>query len=226
MHILPITILMRIFVALLCGSLLGLERERRERAAGLRTHSLVAIAACMIMIISCFGFSDVLPLDHVGLDPSRVAAQIVSGIGFLGAGVIIFRKNSVQGLTTAASIWASAGVGMASGGGLFWLAFTGTATIIIVQTVYRYLEIRFFPHHQQIVLKLRIKPGEANITEITQLLEGANISVRIINLIKGKNGKADRINVICRRLGAKPRSELLDQLRQIQGVEGLKSQFR
>src|SRR5690242_2835579 len=98
-------ILLRLGTAAILGALVGLERERLERAAGLRTHALVAVASATVMITSAFGFSDTLtPERLVSLDPSRVAAQVVSGIGFLGAGVIIFRKNAVRGLTTAASV--------------------------------------------------------------------------------------------------------------------------
>ena len=109
----PLDIVVRIAAALLCGLIIGVERERLERAAGMRTHALVAVSTALIMIISAYGFADVVTPDrtsYLRLDPSRVAAQIVSGIGFLGAGVIIFRKNTVLGLTTAASIWTVAGV--------------------------------------------------------------------------------------------------------------------
>jgi putative Mg2+ transporter-C (MgtC) family protein len=96
MHIDAITIVLRILGALLCGAILGLERERLERAAGLRTHALVAVSSCLVMIVSAYGFADVVDSGHAALDPSRVAAQVVSGIGFLGAGVIIFRKNTIS----------------------------------------------------------------------------------------------------------------------------------
>ena len=99
---LPVTtVLLRLAVATLLGALIGLERERLERAAGLRTHALVALASALIMIVSGYGFAE---LGATPRDPTRMAAQVVSGIGFLGAGVIIFRKNAVRGLTTAASI--------------------------------------------------------------------------------------------------------------------------
>src|SRR5947208_14636111 len=95
MEIATTTLLMRVGIALLCGALLGLERERLERAAGLRTPALVAVSSCLVMIVSIFGFSDAIGVNQVTLDPSRVAAQVMSGIGFLGAGVIIFRKNTI-----------------------------------------------------------------------------------------------------------------------------------
>ena len=108
-------VVIRLLVAAVLGSLIGLERERLDRGAGLRTHALVATASALIIIVSAHGFSDVLQEGRIVLDPSRVAAQVVSGIGFLGAGTIILRKNAIRGLTTAASVWAVAGIGLAAG---------------------------------------------------------------------------------------------------------------
>src|SRR5699024_2156148 len=98
------------------GGLIGLERERLDRAAGFRTHALVAVASALIMVVSTYGFPATSREGGGGLDPSRMAAQVVSGVGFLGAGVIILRGNTVRGLTTAATIWAVAGLGLAAGG--------------------------------------------------------------------------------------------------------------
>jgi putative Mg2+ transporter-C (MgtC) family protein len=112
-------------LAFALSAAIGLEREVRQKSAGLRTHTLVGIAAALIMLVSKYGFADVLG-EHVALDPSRVAAQIVSGIGFVGAGLIFVRGDAVRGLTTAAAIWLTAGVGMAAGAGLWLLAITVT----------------------------------------------------------------------------------------------------
>jgi putative Mg2+ transporter-C (MgtC) family protein len=109
-------ILLRLLVAAVLGSLVGLERERLDWAPGLRTHMLVCVGACLFMTVSAYGFSAVLSRPSVVLDPSRVAAQVVTGVGFLGAGTILLRGEMVRGLTTAASIWTVAAVGMAVGG--------------------------------------------------------------------------------------------------------------
>src|ERR1700744_5434652 len=106
----------RLVMAAGLGSVIGLERERLQWAAGLRTHMLVSVGSALIMIVSAYGFSATLG-PHVVRAPSRVAAQVVSGIGFLGAGSIILRNEAVKGLTTAASVWAVAGIGLATGGG-------------------------------------------------------------------------------------------------------------
>jgi putative Mg2+ transporter-C (MgtC) family protein len=109
-------------LALLLSAAVGLEREIRQKSAGLRTYTLVGVGAALFMLISKYGFTDVLEANRVVLDPSRVAAQIVSGIGFLGAGLIFVRRDSVRGLTTAAGIWVTAAIGSAAGAGLPVLA--------------------------------------------------------------------------------------------------------
>ena len=128
-------LLLRLTVAALLGGAIGLERELREREAGLRTHLLVSVGAALFTIISAFGFHDILqasgPHVLVRLDPSRIAAQIVSGIGFLGAGAIIRQGLSIRGLTTAATLWLSAAIGMASGAGYYDAALIATLGALI-----------------------------------------------------------------------------------------------
>ena len=127
-----IEIISRLALAALLGSLVGLERERLLWAAGLRTHMLVCVGACLIMIVSAFGFADALTAQNVVLDPSRVAAQVLSGIGFLGAGTILLRGEVVRGLTTAASLWAVAAIGLAVGGGLYVASLATTVIVLII----------------------------------------------------------------------------------------------
>lgn len=118
-------------LAFVLSSLIGFEREVRQKNAGLRTHALVGTASALIVLVSKYGFTDVLG-EHVTLDPSRVAAQIVSGIGFIGGGVIFVRRDVVSGLTTAAVVWMTAAVGMAAGAGLPTLALLVTAMHFVV----------------------------------------------------------------------------------------------
>jgi putative Mg2+ transporter-C (MgtC) family protein len=124
--------IVELFVAFGLTALIGLEREVQGKSAGLRTQTIVGTAAALILLVSKYGFQDVLQPDLVVVDPSRVAAQIVSGIGFLGAGIIIFRRGSVHGLTTAAAVWESAAIGMAAGSGLLLLACTVTAMHFLI----------------------------------------------------------------------------------------------
>ena len=118
------------------ASVIGLERQLRGKSAGLRTQAIVGTASALILIVSKYGFSDVLADGRVVLDPSRVAAQIVSGIGFLGAGLIITRGGEIRGLTTAASVWETAAIGMAAGAGLPVLAVVVTVLHFVIVLVY------------------------------------------------------------------------------------------
>src|SRR5882757_8364298 len=124
--------IIELFAAFALTSLIGMEREIQGKTAGVRTQTIVGTAAALILLVSKYGFSDVLQDSLVVVDPSRVAAQIVSGMGFLGAGIIIFRRGSVHGLTTAAAVWESAAIGMAAGSGLLLLAVTVTAMHFLI----------------------------------------------------------------------------------------------
>jgi putative Mg2+ transporter-C (MgtC) family protein len=122
--------------AFLLSAAIGLEREIRHKSAGLRTYTVVGTTAALFLLISKYGFMDVLSNDRVVLDPSRVAAQIVTGIGFIGAGLIFVRGDSVKGLTTAATVWLVTGIGMACGAGLLLLALAVTIAYFVVASVF------------------------------------------------------------------------------------------
>ena len=122
---------LRLVAAGILGVLIGLEREYRAKEAGYRTHFLVAVGSALLMIVSQHGFDGMLGKEGVGLDPSRIAAQIVTGIGFIGAGTIILNRQIVRGLTTAAGIWATAGIGMCAGAGMYALAISATVLTLI-----------------------------------------------------------------------------------------------
>ena len=120
--------LLRIFISIVLGFIIGYERKLRYKEAGIRTHAIVAAGSCLIMIVSKYGFKDV-----EGADGSRIAAQIVSGIGFIGAGMILYKRQALHGLTTAAGIWTTAGIGMAVGSGMYILSVGTTVIIVSIQ---------------------------------------------------------------------------------------------
>lgn len=130
---------LRIFVAAILGGAVGLEREYRDKAAGFRTHFLVALGSALFMIISAYGFEGVLTNENMRLDVSRIAAQVVSGIGFIGAGTIIFQKNAVRGLTTAAGVWVTAAIGLTCGAGMYLLAIISTALVLVGMEAFNYV---------------------------------------------------------------------------------------
>lgn len=138
---------LRILIAAFCGLALGTERSRRFKEAGVRTHMIVCCAAALIMIISKYGFSDMILPDgsHYpganSTDPARLAAQVISGVGFLGAGMIFQHGASIRGLTTAAGIWATAGIGLALGAGMIWIGIFSTVLIAITQILMHRIKI-------------------------------------------------------------------------------------
>ncbi len=125
------TFILRLALATLLGAIIGFEREYHAKEAGIRTHLLVALGACLFMILSVYGFDFMLDRDHVSFDPSRIASQVVTGIGFIGAGTIILQKQMVRGLTTAAGLWVTAAIGLACGNGMYLIAIVTTAIVLI-----------------------------------------------------------------------------------------------
>lgn len=152
----------RIVAACLCGGAIGLERTLRQKDAGVRTHVIVAIGAALMMIISKYGFFDVLAYDRVSLDGSRVASNIITGISFLGAGIIFLRGSSIRGLTTAAGIWVTAAVGMAIGAGLYYIGVATTVLVVLVQLILHWVLIGYdkvaAEPCQQITIRLKNDP--------------------------------------------------------------------
>ena len=134
-QIYQLALALRVIAAGICGVIIGLKRLTRSKSAGVRTHCIVAVGAALMMVISKYGFSDTVSgeMGMRGADGARIAAQVVSGIGFLGAGMIFVHKNSVTGLTTAAGIWVTAGIGMAVGAGLYILGVASMLTIVAAQ---------------------------------------------------------------------------------------------
>src|ERR1700744_848604 len=154
-------------LALVLSTLIGLEREFRAKSAGLRTHTLVGVAAALIMLVSKYGFSDVIVRYAIVLDPSRVAAQIVSGIGFIGGGLIFIQRDVVRGLTTAAIIWLTAAVGMAGGAGLPLLALFVTGAHFVVIYTYNPLARRVFTERTEV--HVQYTPGKGAVEKVMQM---------------------------------------------------------
>ncbi len=140
-------VLLDLLLSVALGFLIGLERKIRSKEAGIRTHTIVCFGAALMMVVSLYAF------DGSGADAARVAAQIVSGVGFLGAGMIVYKQHEVRGLTTAAGVWATAGVGMACGAGMYVIAIGATAILIIAQCIF-HLNIRLFMHKKIYSIKI------------------------------------------------------------------------
>ncbi len=163
-------------LALVLSSLIGLEREFRAKSAGLRTHTLVGVAAALIMLVSKYGFADTIVRNAIVLDPSRVAAQIVSGIGFIGGGLIFVQRDVVRGLTTAAIIWLTAGVGMACGAGLPLLAVFVTAAHFLVVYGYSPIAQRILSEHAEV--HVQYSPGKGAVEKVMQMCTGSGYMIQ------------------------------------------------
>lgn len=173
--------ILRILLAAALGFAVGFERKMRYKEAGIRTHTIVAIGACLIMLVSKYGFSDINEYDS-----SRVAAQIVSGIGFLGAGMILYKREALSGLTTAAGIWATAGVGMCVGAGMYILSVTSTLLIIILQCIL-HLPLKLFRTKEVQLIRVRFTcDGDEN--EQVKRIFGVQRFVKI-NMTRTETGR-------------------------------------
>ncbi|PGR77895.1 MgtC/SapB family protein [Bacillus cereus] len=168
--------IIRIGVAGLLGAMIGIEREIRSKEAGLKTHFLVAVGSALIMVVSKYAFSDIVFEEHMSLDPSRIAAQVVSGVGFLGAGTIIIQKQAVKGLTTAAGLWATAGIGLAIGAGMYVVGIGTTILVLIgLEIVSRIFKVQFlFP--QNITVQMFVNKHEA-VQQILETLQVKGIPI-------------------------------------------------
>lgn len=155
-------------VAFLLSAIIGVERQRKLKSAGLRTHTLVGLGSAVFTLVSAYGFSNVVGADVI-LDPSRIAAQIVSGIGFLGAGVIFVRKGAVSGLTTAASIWVTAAIGMACGAGMPVIAAVATALHLLTVGVLSFVGRLIRPDVPDPVLTIRYRRGHNVLRQVLEL---------------------------------------------------------
>ncbi len=202
--------MLRLLVALILGAVVGLERERQERAAGLRTVTMVSLGSCLFTIVGAYGFPNT--------DPSRVAAQIVTGIGFLGAGTIFLRKDLVRGLTTAATIWTVAAIGMAAGTSQYIVAFFTTLLILSVLMVLKPIEKRFFKRPSEALVSVVVPRGESEIERVRAALAAIGafpMSIRIHEL----NDTDDRLEIDVGLPAHRTTSDLLRQLRTIEGAK-------
>jgi len=209
----------RLGLAALLGGAIGFERERLSWAAGLRTHMLVSVGACLFMIVSAYGFMDVLGHEHISLDPSRVAAQVVSGIGFLGAGSILLRGEMVRGLTTAASLWTVAAIGLAVGGGLYIAAGAATVIILFILAGIKPLERKYFATRQRRELLISAERGRLTLHVLEREL--GPLTSRISTFIVQQNaesGNTDDVLLALSRMSEKEFGVLIERVRRIPGV--------
>ena len=170
--------LIKMVLATVMGAIIGFERKSRNKEAGIRTHAIVSLASALMMIVSKYGFFDIIEFDA-----ARVAAQVVSGIGFLGTGLIFVKNNAVNGLTTAAGIWATAGIGLAMGAGLYAVAIFGTLLIVIVQ-ILMHKDTFLSKDHLTITFEISLEDSFNTIREIRNCLERFKLEIQNVEILK------------------------------------------
>lgn len=203
-------------LAFILSSLIGLEREFRAKSAGLRTHTLVGIAAALIMLVSKYGFGDTLVKNAVVLDPSRVGAQIVSGIGFIGGGLIFVHRDIVRGLTTAAIIWLTAGVGMACGAGLPLLAIAVTAAHFFVVYGYTGLARRILAEQSDV--EVHYTPGKGAVEKVMQMCTGRGYTIQELTVAPSEPADVDKRAIHFKVSGRRGVEALVVAIADIKGV--------
>ena len=211
-------VLTRLLVAAVLGSIIGFERERLLWAAGIRTHMLVCVGACLFMIVSAFGFADSLSAQHVVLDPSRVAAQVVSGIGFLGAGAILARGEIVKGLTSAASIWTVAAIGLSVGGGLYFAAGISTAIIVVILAGVKPLEEIYRSRNQSCRFSIRTVHGALTPELVKKALNIRGAQIKRFLVTARDAGTVDDVTVFLSKVSSQDITRFTAKLGSIEGV--------
>ena len=204
----------RLVLAALFGTIIGLDREYREKEAGFRTHFLVSLGSALMIIVSQYGFSEFLTHDGVSLDPSRIAAQVVSGIGFIGAGTIIFNHQIVRGLTTAASLWATAGIGLTAGAGMSWLALAATILTLValegLSLVFRSLGSR----RMVVVFSASDRTGVADTLDRIRTDGYMVVSYEVVPQVVGGDGITYRVTMVVKAKPGSDNNQLLALLRE------------
>lgn len=210
-------------LAFVLSAVIGLERHRRFKSAGLRTHTLVGVGSAVFTLVSAYGFTDVTGRG-AGVDPSRIAAQIVSGIGFLGAGVIFVRRGSVSGLTTAASIWLTAAVGMACGAGMPALAVMATGCHLLTVTVLAKLGRRMQPDPVSTTLLMRYTAGQGALPIALGLAAEHGVSATVLDAKTSRDEGAETTVRAIVQLDASPQivSDFVEEITDLASVESLR----
>ncbi len=218
-------LIIRLVVAAFLGSLVGLERERHDWVAGLRTHMMVCVGSALAMIVSAHGFMDVVIPGKVELDPSRIAAQVVSGIGFLGAGTILYLRHEViRGLTTAAGLWTVACIGLAIGSGLFKAGIIVTVLALIILVLLKPLSNYVLVHGRKKIFVLIIEES-ASLDTIGRAIRQQNIDVSKLVLQKSDNTRENQVVITLSKGLSKDRwPSFMDCLKTLEGVKEVQYQ--
>jgi len=207
----------RLFMAALMGGLIGWERELNHSPAGFRTHILVSVGSALIMLISIYGFSDFVHLPHFTFDPSRISAQVVSGIGFLGAGTILRQGVTVSGLTTAASLWVVAAVGLSTGAGYYFPAVITTLIVFIGLIIRRWLDRIFWNKKTRAVLEVWTDDASRLSEMVTIIGRSKSVSIKKLRIEEDRENES-KVTFTIKIKGTSLDADLLEELNQLEGI--------
>lgn len=213
----------RLAVAAVLGGLIGWEREQRNKQAGFKTHLLVSVGSALIMLTSIYGFGDLVNHPNARFDPARLAAQVVSGIGFLGAGAILRHSNMIiSGLTTAATLWVVAAIGLSVGAGFYFAAVITTVVVLIIVVVLRGIETKFIATQKLRNIKIIINDKTGVLFKVNQIIENSKLEVRRMNLINMTEWEKQPVIAVNLRVRFRSKKSFLNIVEQLQKLEGVK----
>lgn len=220
-YIHPFDLTLRLVLSLILGGFIGLEREKNNHPAGLRTHILVCVGSTLLMLLSIYGFAEFADEFNVRMDPARLAAQVIPGIGFLGAGTIIRTGLSIKGLTTAASLWVAAAIGLAVGAGFYYAAFLSTAFVLLSLWILNIVEKKYFEDKRTYWLKLSTTQKQGTLTQISTYLETKGVVVRKMKMEDIDSQQPNQLELSMMITVNKPKllAVLTDELKSIEGVQ-------
>ncbi|MDO4831651.1 MAG: MgtC/SapB family protein [Clostridia bacterium] len=218
-HILgQLPFIVRIVAACICGAAIGYERSVRQKDAGIRTHIIVALGSALLMVVSKYGFGDILLNEGIRVDVSRIASTITTGISFLGAGVIFVRNASIKGLTTAAGIWATAGVGIAIGSGMYFVGVFSTVLMVLIQIILH----KYMPHYENTVsneITVRLTDSTEVIEDLKKHLTDNHVQIQGYDFNRNGDGTIT-IKMLVRTDG---NIDMEKSMEYINGHDGIKA---
>lgn len=219
----PLQLTLRLVLALVLGGLVGLEREQNNHPAGFRTHILVCLGASLLMLLSVYGFGQFVNEPNVRLDPARLAAQVITGIGFLGAGTIMLNGNSITGLTTAASLWVVAAIGLATGAGFYYAAIVTTLFVLMILWILNKVERRWLRGKHQRAVNIEMADLPGSLASVASVLanNGAAIRKLAVEQLRSSDSGAAQIRITVSVILGKS-DQLMAAAEQLGALEGIR----
>lgn len=217
----PLPVLIRLLFSILSGFLIGFERERQYQPAGLRTHMVLSLGSCLIMILSLY-IPSVVIKEFPNADPGRLAAQVISGIGFLGAGAIFRYGFNVKGLTTAASIWTTSGIGLTFGAGFYLLGSISTILLIIILQVFDKMESILFNYRHMRILSVLFYSDKLDANLVIQTIKGFDLDIKNLSIFEDIAIETTEIIINCRMNNDFSMRQLFNSIKALGNIKTIK----